>query len=46
MTQYEYMCKKWEVFFSDKPCPSIRRRGAWSHVTILLKENPKKFLKT
>ena len=43
MTQYEYMCKKWEVFFSDKPCPSIRRRGAWSHVTILLKENPKSF---
>ena len=42
MTQYGYMCKICEVFLSDKPCPSSPRRGAWSHVAILLKENPKK----
>ena len=42
MTQYGYMCKICEVFFSDKPCPSSHRRGAWSHVAVLLKENPKK----
>ena len=42
MTQYGYMCKICEVFFSDKPCPSCRGRKAWSHVAILLKENPKK----
>ena len=42
MTQYQYMCKIREVFFSDKPCPAGCRRGAWSHVAILLKENPKK----
>ena len=35
-------CKIYEVFFSDKPCPSGRGRGAWSHVAVLLKENPKK----
>ena len=42
MTQYGYMCKICEVFFSDKPCPSSRGRGAWSHVAVLHKENPKK----
>ena len=42
MAQYGYMCKIWEVLFSDKPCPSGRRRGACSHVAVLLKENPKK----
>ena len=42
MTQYGYMCKICEVFFSDKPCPSSRGRGAWSRVAVLLKENPKK----
>ena len=42
MTQYGYMCKICELFFSDKPCPSGRRRGAWSHVAVLLKEYPKK----
>ena len=41
MTQYGYMCKICEVFFSDKPCPSGRGRGAWYHVSVLLKENPK-----
>ena len=42
MTQYGYMCKICELFFSDKPCPSGHRRGAWSHVAVLLKENLKK----
>ena len=42
MTQYGYMCKICEVFLSDKPCPSSRGRGAWFHVAVLLKENPKK----
>ena len=42
MTQYGYMCKICEIFFSDKPCPSGYGRGVWSHVAILLKENPKK----
>ena len=46
MIQYGYMCKISEVSFSDKPCPSGRRRGAWSHVAMLLKENLKKCLKT
>ena len=42
MTQYGYMCKICEVFFSDKPCPSGYGRGVWSHVAVLLKQNPKK----
>ena len=42
MTQYGYMCKICELFFSDKPCPSGHGRGAWSHVAVLLKENLKK----
>ena len=36
------MYKICEVFFSDKPCKSGCRRGTWSHVAVLLKENPKK----
>ena len=40
MTQYMY--KICEVFFSDKPCKSGCGRGTWSHVAVLLKENPKK----
>ena len=36
------MWKICEVFFNDKPCPSGHRRGAWSHVAVLLKENWKK----
>ena len=42
MTKYGYMCKICEVFFSDKPCPSSCRRGAWSHVAALLKKNLEK----
>ena len=42
MIQYGYMCKICGVFFSDKPCPSGGGTGAWSHIAILLKENPKK----
>ena len=42
MTQNGYMCKISEIFFIDKPCPSDHGRGAWSHVTVLLKENLKK----
>ena len=44
MTQYGYMCKICEVFFSDKPCRSGRGRGTWFHIAILFKENPKKCL--
>ena len=40
---YGCMCKTSEVFFNDKPCPSSCGTGAWSHVTTLLKENPKCF---
>ena len=42
MTQYRYMCKICDVFFNEKPCPSGHGRGAWSHVPVLLKGNPKK----
>ena len=42
MTQYGYIRKIGEVFFSYKPCPSSCGRGAWSHVAVLLNENPKK----
>ena len=44
MTQHGYMCKICEIFFSDKPCPSGCGRGAWFHIAIILKENPKKCL--
>ena len=31
----KYLCKIWEVFYSDKP---------WSHNAVLLKDNPKRRL--
>ena len=40
----KYLCKIWEVFYSDKPCLTGRGRGVWSHNAVLLKDNPKRRL--
>ena len=42
LAKYGYMCKICEVFYNDQPCPAGRGGGAWSHNSVLLKDNPKR----